>query len=141
MLVFNIFPIYGIFLPNPDQLRFSRKSLRYIVCTFIMFFGIFETVLSLRLTHKLGADIKAISDIISWMVVLYTCSEFLKLAMRWPKLMRVICKTEEIFLRFPYQAPKRSITVLMTSVAMLTLIIIIGEYFCLKIQKIRSIFH
>lgn len=137
MLLFNIFPVYGIFLPSSGQLRFSRKSLRYVICAFLMFFGTFETVLSVRLTQKLGVDIKAVSDIFSWVVVLYTCSEFLKLAKRWPKLMRTFCRTEQIFLRFPYRSPKCSITKVMTWISLFNLIIIIGEGF--KEQKTKAL--
>lgn len=110
----NLFPVQGIMAKCASGLYYSRKTLRFVMSMIVIAFGIFELLLTIRLAIKLGFDIKSISNIVSWITSLYAAMELRRLAKHWPKLMQHFSNKEEIFLKFPYKAPKWSITISMT---------------------------
>uniref|UniRef100_A0A336M4A0 Gustatory receptor n=1 Tax=Culicoides sonorensis TaxID=179676 RepID=A0A336M4A0_CULSO len=127
MTLLSIFPVNGILSKSASDLRYTRKSIRFILNLMIIIFGLIDLTLIICLAIKLGFDIKSISKIVSWITSIYSVIALHRLAKNWPRLMQNFSVKEEIFLRYPYFAPKWNITILMTSYTLLMVIFISTE--------------
>lgn len=127
MTFLNLFPVNGIMAKSASGLYYTRRTVRFVISLFVIAFGFFELILTIRLAIKLGFDIKSISNIVSWITSLYAAIELRRLAKYWPQLMQNFSCKEEIFLKYPYMSPKWSITILMTINAVFMLLMVTLE--------------
>lgn len=120
----------------PDSLKFCRRSFVYIFNTILIALGMLDTILTIRLVMKKKISLSSITAFAFFLVTVIASLLLRDLAKKWPKLMMYWHKKEEIFLGYPYKAPKTNPTVVITTIAYSIFSMVLCEFlsgFCRKI--------
>ncbi|KAH8298647.1 hypothetical protein KR018_008563 [Drosophila ironensis] len=135
---FAIMPLLGIRESNPRRIRFAYKSLPMVVTllfmtvTTIMFLGMLRHLLLIGISAKNFVGLVFFGCVLSAYVV------FIRLARRWPPLIRLWTKTEMVFTRPPYEMPKRNLSRRVQLAAMAIIGLSLGEHALYQVSAILS---
>ncbi|KAH8305109.1 hypothetical protein KR059_008945 [Drosophila kikkawai] len=135
---FAVMPLLGIRASYPRKVRFAYKSLPIIVtlifmsATCIMFLGM--------LTHllQIGISAKNFVGLVFFGCVLTAYVIFIRLARRWPPLIRYWTKTEMVFTRPPYEIPKRNLARRVQLAAVAIIGLSLGEHALYQVSAILT---
>ncbi|KAI5639382.1 trehalose receptor domain-containing protein [Phthorimaea operculella] len=93
--LFSLIPVNGVMSNNVEDIRFVRKSPKYIFA-FLSFFGqVFMTIMCMCKLFN-DTSLKSTTPVIFYGTTLITMYMFFKVAKDWPMLVQHIAKTEEI---------------------------------------------
>lgn len=112
--------------PLPDTLEFHRRSPVYIASTIIIVIGIVDTILTTHLVLHTKVSLSSITAFAFFLVTVIANMLLRYLAGKWPDLMRQWYKKEEVFLGYPYKPPKRSPTLVITTISLFLYMMVIG---------------
>lgn len=125
----SIYPVTGIMSRDPCRLKLKKFSVKFVLSSILLAFGIFETCCGIRwfMLNHFGI-------IKSTGVVFYFCStSYLYLfhctARKWHDYVLYWKTHERVFLSEPYLAPKIDLERLLTRIACFTLLIGFGKNF------------
>lgn len=111
----------------PDRLSFHRRSLVYVANTIIILVGILDTILTINLVLQKKISLSSITAFAFFFVTVIAGILLRDLAGKWPKLMLLWHKKEEIFLGYPYKEPKRNPTLIITAISVSICLMVVGE--------------
>uniref|UniRef100_A0A336M476 Gustatory receptor n=1 Tax=Culicoides sonorensis TaxID=179676 RepID=A0A336M476_CULSO len=123
-----IFPVSGIMSHSPESLKYNRRSLVNIANTIIIFVGLVDTVLTIRLVIRNEMTLSSITAFAFFFVTVIGTLLLRNLAQKWPKLMLYWYKKEEIFLGYPYRTPKTSPTLIITVISVIIFLMVSAEH-------------
>lgn len=124
-----IFPVNGIMAHYPDKLKFHRRSFLYVFNTILIIVGLIDTVLTIHLVLQKKASVSSITAFAFFLVTVIANLLLRDLASKWPALMMYWHKKEEIFLGHPYKPPKKSPTLIITTISVGITLMVTGETF------------
>ncbi|KAH8297673.1 hypothetical protein KR054_005220 [Drosophila jambulina] len=135
---FAVMPLLGIRAPNPRRIRFAYKSLPMIVT--LIFMAATSTMFLGMLTHllQIGISAKNFVGLVFFGCVLTAYVIFIRLARRWPPLIRYWTKTEIVFTRPPYEIPKRNLARRVQLAALAIIGLSLGEHALYQVSAILS---
>ncbi|XP_017059518.1 gustatory receptor for sugar taste 64a [Drosophila ficusphila] len=135
---FAIMPLIGIRESNPRRIRFAYKSIPMIVtlifmaATLILFLGMFTHLVKIGITAKNFVGLVFFGCVLSAYVV------FIRLAKKWPALIRYWTRTEMVFTKTPYEIPKRNLSRRVQLAAFAIIGLSLGEHALYQVSVILS---
>nr|WKF45123.1 gustatory receptor 15 [Podabrus annulatus] len=118
----GLMPVIGVSNSNPNSLRFSVISWRFLSCILYCFFGTFTTMFYLYLLIRDGVDINQTTGFLFHFNTSIITLIFLKLATEWPKIMKKWISVEYSMRNYGYpQHLQRRINVMTLIVLSLAL--------------------
>ncbi|KAH8378847.1 hypothetical protein KR009_001741 [Drosophila setifemur] len=135
---FAIMPLLGIRESNPRRVRFAYKSLPmvitviFMVSTTIIFSGMFRHLV------LIGISAKNFVGLVFFGCVLIAYVVFIRLARRWPSLIRLWTKTEMVFTKPPYEIPKRNLSRRVQLAGLAIVGLSLGEHALYQVSAILS---
>ncbi|XP_017059516.1 gustatory receptor for sugar taste 64a-like [Drosophila ficusphila] len=135
---FAIMPLIGIRESNPRRIRFAYKSIPMIVtlifmaATLILFLGMLCHLVRIGITAKNFGGLVFFSCVLSAYIVV------IRLAKKWPELIRYWTKTEMVFNKTPYEMPKRNLWRRVQLAALAIIALSLGEHALFQVSAILS---
>ncbi|XP_016988472.1 gustatory receptor for sugar taste 64a [Drosophila rhopaloa] len=135
---FAIMPLLGIREPNPRRVRFAYKSLPMIVtlifmtATSTLFLAMFSHLILIGITAKNFVGLVFFGCVLSAYVI------FIRLAKKWPTVIRYWTKTEMVFTKPPYEIPKRNLSRRVQFAALAIIGLSLGEHALYQVSAILS---
>ncbi|XP_037719824.1 gustatory receptor for sugar taste 64a [Drosophila subpulchrella] len=133
-----IMPLVGIRESNPKRIRFAYKSIPMIVtlifmtATCILFLSMLSHLLKIGITAKNFVGLVFFGCVLSAYVV------FIRLAKKWPALIRYWTKTEMVFTKPPYEIPKRNLSRRVQLAALAIIGMSLGEHALYQVSAILT---
>ncbi|EDV50844.1 gustatory receptor for sugar taste 64a [Drosophila erecta] len=133
-----IMPLVGIRESNPRRVRFAYKSFPmlftaiFMTATFILFLGMFTRLLKIGITAKNFVGLVFFGCVLSAYVV------FIRLAKKWPAVVRIWTRTEMVFTKSPYEIPKRNLARRVQLAALAIIGLSLGEHALYQVSAILS---
>ncbi|EDV39560.1 uncharacterized protein Dana_GF10085 [Drosophila ananassae] len=135
---FAIMPLTGLRNSNPRHVRFSYKSLPmivsvfFIIATSILFVGMLKHLLTIGISAKNFVGLVFFGCVLTAYVI------FIRLARRWPQLIKLWTKTELVFTKAPYEIPKRNLSRRVQLAGLAIIGLSLGEHAMYQISAILS---
>ncbi|XP_018783856.1 PREDICTED: gustatory receptor for sugar taste 64a [Bactrocera latifrons] len=107
---FSLMPVQGVSQPNPRHVRFSFKTLRVLITLIFLVASSALNLAMMKHLARIGVNAKNLVGVVFFTCVQSSTILFLSLAQRWPRLIRFWTRTEMIFIRKPYETPKRDLS-------------------------------
>ncbi|XP_017070741.1 gustatory receptor for sugar taste 64a [Drosophila eugracilis] len=135
---FAIMPLVGIRESNPRRVRFSYKSLPMVVtlvfmaATSILFLSTLSHLLQIGITAKNFVGLVFFGCVLTGYVV------FIRLAKKWPVLIRYWTRTEMVFTKPPYEIPKWNLSRRVQLAALAIIGLSMGEHALYQLSAVLS---
>ncbi|XP_033241095.1 gustatory receptor for sugar taste 64a isoform X2 [Drosophila pseudoobscura] len=134
---FAVMPLTGIREPNPRRVRFTYKSLPMVVTLTFIAAALMMELAMLKHLLQIGINAKNFG-LVFFGCVLLACVVFIRLARRWPPLIRYWTRTELVFTRAPYEMPKRNLYRRVQLAGMMIIGLSLGEHAMYQVSAILS---
>ncbi|XP_039487027.1 gustatory receptor for sugar taste 64a [Drosophila santomea] len=134
----GIMPLVGIRESNPRRVRFAYKSIPMLVtlifmaATSIMFLSMFTHLI------KIGITAKNFVGLVFFGCVLAAYVVFIRLAKKWPAVVRFWTRTEMVFTKPPYEVPRRNLSRRVQLAALAIIGLSLGEHGLYQVSAILS---
>ncbi|EDW39443.1 GL16976 [Drosophila persimilis] len=135
---FAVMPLTGIREPNPRRVRFTYKSLPMVVTLTFIAAALMMELAMLKHLLQIGINAKNFVGLVFFGCVLIACVVFIRLARRWPPLIRYWTRTELVFTRAPYEMPKRNLYRRVQLAGMMIIGLSLGEHAMYQVSAILS---
>nr|XP_014092182.2 gustatory receptor for sugar taste 64a isoform X1 [Bactrocera oleae] len=107
---FSLMPVQGVGQPNPRHVRFSFRTLRVMITLIFLIASSALNLAMMKHLARIGVNAKNLVGVVFFTCVQSSTILFFSLAQRWPRLIRFWTRTEMIFIRKPYETPKRDLS-------------------------------
>ncbi|XP_043649937.1 gustatory receptor for sugar taste 64a isoform X1 [Drosophila teissieri] len=133
-----IMPLVGIRESNPRRVRFAYKSIPMLVT--VIFMAATSILFLSMFTHliKIGITAKNFVGLVFFGCVLAAYVVFIRLAKKWPAVVRIWTRTEMVFTKPPYEVPRRNLSRRVQLAALAIIGLSLGEHALYQVSAILS---
>ncbi|XP_067648195.1 gustatory receptor for sugar taste 64a-like isoform X2 [Eurosta solidaginis] len=135
---FSLLPVLGVGHPNPRHLHFSFKSIPVLITLIFLIASSSLNLATMKYLAKIGVNAKNLVGVVFFTCVQSSTILFFALAPRWPRLIRYWTRTEMIFVRKPYEMPKRHLSSRVRRAAFAIIILSATEHMLYLISAVIS---
>lgn len=126
---FFTFPIYEFYNKDFNQIRFKWISIKTFLSMFLLFFGIFSTMLYIWRISETGLTLDGFGAILFFAQSSFSSWILISLAKKWKYFITYWSKQEYVFLRYPYTINGRKLGAKIRLVVFSIFFIAICKYF------------